>query len=687
MIYFVSKESSLFDLQDIKEMSVEESLNMISSWTYIQFDTETSGRDCHICKLLCMQFGSPDGIDQIVVDCSTIDPLLYKEVLESKYIVGQNLKFDLQFLYNYRIIPRKVYDTMIVEQLLYLGFPPAGKPGGISYSLTAIAKRYLDIDIDKTIRGEIIWRGLDYDVIKYAANDVKYLCPIMDLQIAECKRKNCLKGAQIECNFVPVIAYLEWCGIHLDQNKWKAKMLRDKQNLHKAEDELNKWAVNNPKLKEFTYVDNQGDLFTGFNLDTKCLINWSSSQQVIKVAKKLGFDVNTQDKQTGEDKESVMEKQLKSQKGIEDTFLKLYFDYQGYSKVVSSFGQGHLNAINPITDRIHTTYKQLGAASGRMSCGSQQSNIDLAKLNKVLPKDCKYPNIQQLPSDEETRACFTSPKGYLMSSCDYSALESRLGADIYNEKSMLDEFLHGSGDMHSLCAYMVYKNQIPRDTPIKEIKKLYPHLRKSAKNIEFSQQFGGSEYAIQGAMGCSLEEALDFKNAYAEGFPGIAKFKEEGSKFVRENGYILMCKYSGHKMYWWDHDQWVMRQKSFTPEFWEEYKLKHKGTNDEIAQMVSKHFRAASKYDRLALNSVTQGSGIIILKIAMTNFFNWIVDNNYFGLVELSALVHDESVITYREDIKEAPIMQKKFMEEAAAIICKKLPIPAEAEVSDHWVH
>ena len=103
--------------------------------------------------------------------------------------------------------------------------------------------------------------------------------------------------------------------------------------------------------------------------------------------------------------------------------------------------------------------------------------------------------------------------------------------------------------------------------------------------------------------------------------------------------------------------------------------------------MVSKHFRAASKYDRLALNSVTQGSGIIILKIAMTNFFNWIVDNNYFGLVELSALVHDESVITYREDIKEAPIMQKKFMEEAAAIICKKLPIPAEAEVSDHWVH
>ena len=67
-------------------------------------------------------------------------------------------------------------------------------------------------------------------------------------------------------------------------------------------------------------------------------------------------------------------------------------------------------------------------------------------------------------------------------------LESRLGADIYQEASMINEFLHGSGDMHSLCAYMVYTDIIPRDTPIKDIKKLYPHQRKEVKAIEFSQQ-------------------------------------------------------------------------------------------------------------------------------------------------------------------------------------------------------
>jgi DNA polymerase I-like protein with 3'-5' exonuclease and polymerase domains len=99
------------------------------------------------------------------------------------------------------------------------------------------------------------------------------------------------------------------------------------------------------------------------------------------------------------------------------------------------------------------------------------------------------------------------------------------------------------------------------------------------------------------------------------------------------------------------------------------------------------HFKAASKYDRLALNSPTQGSGIVILKIAMTNFFNWIVDNGYFGKVELSALVHDEACIIYPSGLTEAPKKLKQCMEDAASLVCTKLPIPAEPEVGDHWIH
>ena len=684
MIFLITKQQELFDRDDYKIISVEESLNMMKDWKVIQLDSETDGRDAHLCHLLCVQLGNDKADVRIVIDTSTVDIKKYKDVLESKLCIGHNLKFDLQFLYNYGIIPRKIYDTMIVEQLLHLGWPS----GQISYSLKEVSWRRLKINIDKTVRGEIIWRGLDSSVIKYAAGDVTYLEQIMHSQVEDLKKQDLMKAARIECDFVPAIAYLEWCGIHLDQNKWKAKMVKDKKALDIAKDKLNKFVANTPSLSQYTYVNRQGDLWSGFDLTPKCLINWSSSRQVVEVAKTLGFDVSTKDKKTGEDKESVLEKHLKPQKGINDEFLKLYFDYQEHSKVVSSFGQGHLNAINPKTNRIHTVYKQLGAASGRMSCGSQQSNSDLAKVNQVPAKECTYPNMQQLPADEETRGAFTAPPGYEWCSCDYSALESRLGADIYNEKSMLDEFLHGSGDMHSLCAYMVYKNEIPRDTPIKDIKKKYAHLRKAVKPIEFSQQFGGSEFAIQGAMGCTIEEARAFKDAYDSGFPGIAEFKKKGSEFVRKNGYILMCKYSGHKMYWWDHDEWLERQKSFTQDFWEEYRTKHKGTGDAIAQEVSMHFKAASKYDRMALNAPTQGSGIVILKIAITDFFNWLVDNNYFGKVELSALVHDEANIVYPKEMHDiVPNKLKEYMERAASLVCTKLPIPAEAAVNDYWEH
>ena len=512
MIYFVTNQKELFDNDIYKIISIEESLNIINTWKYIQFDTETSGRDAHIGKLLLAQFGSIDKLIQIVVDCTTIDIKLYKYQLENKYIIGQNLKFDIQWLYNYSIIPRKVYDTMIVEQLLYLGYPPKYKDpiNGISYNLQDIAKRRCNKYIDKTIRGQINKRGIDIDVIQYAAGDVVELYDIMISQLQECKIKNCILAAKLECDFVPVIAYMEWCGIHLDEEKWKNKMAIDRKNLENAISDLNNYVCNNPNLKEFTYINTQGDLFEGFNTTPTCTINWASSKQVIPLLKKLGFNTKIEDKESGEDKDSAMEKVLKKQKGINDEFLRLYLGkgkegdedyypgYNGSAKVVTSFGQNHLNAINPYTGRIHTQYWQLGADTGRMSCGSKDNNNDLAKL-KGLPinpsnkqkkegKACPYPNMQQLPSDEITRACFTAMKGNKWCSCDYSAIESRLGADIYQEESMINEFLYGGGDLHSLCAYMVYTDIIPRDTPIKDIKKLYPHQRKEVKAIEFSQQ-------------------------------------------------------------------------------------------------------------------------------------------------------------------------------------------------------
>lgn len=690
MIYFVTNQTTLFDNDYYTVINIEQSLSILETWNVIQFDIETTGLDCHLSEILCIQFGNKRADIQVVVDCTTINIQLYKHILENKPLIGQNLKFDIKFLYNYSIVPTKVYDTMIVEQLLYLGYEHY-----IEYNLQAIVQRYLNIYISKEIRSEIEWRGLDTETILYAANDVKYLEDIKDAQLLSCRNKNCLEGARLECDFVSVIAYLEWCGIKLDSTKWKAKMFVDSVTLQNAENNLNNLAIswNNPK---FYTINRQGDLFNGFDTEPKCTINWSSSQQVITIAKYLGFDTKILDKKTNEEKDSVMEKYLKKQKGINDEFLKLYFNYQEAAKRVSTYGQNYLNAINPKTGRIHTEFRQLGTTSGRMACGSKKPNKQLAKLNNVLLKNCIYPQLQNLPADKITRSCFVSEKDNYMVSADYSALESRLGADIYNEKAMLDEFLYGDGDMHNLCAKMVFKEEL-KDVEVKDIKKIRPDLRNKVKAVEFAKQFGGSEYSISDTLGCALKEAKLFSDFYDEGFPGVTAYKKQGSKFIRKHGYVPICHLTGHKMYWRTYDEWKERQKSFTPEFWDNYKpIKAKKLNKEflnykeqtIVDMVRDHFKEVSEWERLYLNGCTQGTGAIIIKKSCIEMFKWIVANHLFGLVLLCNIVHDENVLEYPKDCThDIPNILSQKMEEAAAIYCKRLPIPASSEVGTYWIH
>lgn len=756
MIYLVTKQQKLFDSNIYKLLSVEDSLNIISSWKVIQFDTETKGRDPHIGTLLTTQFGDKDRTTQIVVDCTTINPKLYKEVLEKGYLIGQNLKFDLQWLYNYKIIPLHVYDTMIAEQVLYLGYPPIGKPGGISYALNHIAERRLGVNIDKTVRGQIIWRGLDEEVIKYAANDVVYLCDIAKKQIEEARFNSMEKAIKLECDFVPAIAYLEWCGIKLDIDKWKKKMQRDKQVREEKLEALNKFVVqyykdhkgqdntivithqvdgvqdninfdsfkskacsNVYRNKEginvqdyiipfystsrtgkslpFVKVDYQGDLFSGFNTETQCIINWGSSDQTIYWFKILGFDTKTEDKKTGVEKDSVLEKLLAKQKGVNDEFLKIYFDFTAAEKLCTTYGQNYINAINPITGRIHTQFKQLGASSGRMSCGSKQKNEDLYKLKytelEKLPlnqRKCGYVQLQNLPADEITRSAFVSENGNLFTSADYSALESRLGADIYNEKSMVEEYLHGSGDIHSLTAKHCFPKEL-QDIDVKDIKELRPDLRKTAKPVEFSQQFGGSAKAIQNALGCTMEEAKEIAQNYKEGFTGIAEFKVKGFELAKQRGYVLICGQTGHRIYLQGWKEWKRMQEDES--FWEEYNAAHDTLlwntfkNTEVYRIASEARRESSKWARLALNSPTQGTGIIILKEAITNFFKYIVEHNLFGVVLLCDLIHDEACIEYPKTIPEIEKILVHCMEEASAKYCKKLPIPAEAATGLYWIH
>lgn len=687
MIYVVTNEQRLFESDLYKIITVEESLTLLSSFNVIQFDTETSSLDPHIGQVLCAQFGNKQQDIQIVVDCTTIDLSIYKPVLESKYLIGHNLAFDYKWLFNYGIIPRYTYDTMIVEQLIYLAYPT----GMFPKSLQAVAQRYLGIYIDKEVRGQIIWRGLDDSVIKYAAGDVVHLEDIMQEQLKTLKAKDMLKAAKIECDFTICNAYYMWCGVKLDIDKWQTKMKEDSHKRDSALEALNKYIVEWDVSRKYSKIDYQGDLFEGYSLEPKCIINWQSSAQLIPLFKELGFNVTGFDKKKKEEKESIEAKILKGQKGINDVFLKLYLAYSEAAKVCSTYGQQYINAVNPNTGRIHTEFRALGTDTGRLACGSQKINTDLAKLKKlptIKQKDsskiCAYPQLQNLPNDETTRACFIAEKGNDFISIDYNSEESRLLASLSEDKAMLEVFNLGQ-DMHSKVAYMIYPTLIPRDTPIQDINKKYHDLRQKAKGPEFCFAFLGNWATLVATYGMSVEEAKSIEENYKKGFYGATRFQEKCKKFIENNGYVVICEETGHKAYWWDWEDWHKRQIS--KEFWDTYRVL-KDSNQPIPEIYSEHFKARNKWDKNGVNSKTQGLGAVIFKVFNAKFFYWLVDKGLFNIVKFCVPVHDEICIECpKEHTKEVVAKLKEIMQTTGELFCHKLPMPAQEEIGEYWKH
>ena len=736
MIYLVTGNQQLFESEVYKIISVEESLTIMKDWKMIQFDTETTGLDAHIDTSLMWQFGNIEETIQIVVDTSTINIIAYKETLEKAFIIGTNLGFDCKFTFKENIILRNVYDLMIVEQLLYLGFPNfmIGASQDIidSYcqiidecpnwdslnskqktayiqnasptvadfianhsgaSLKAMCYRYLGEDMDKTVRGEITWRGIDDKTVLYGAGDVKPLYRIMVKQLKILQQRGLMKAAKIECEFVPVKAYYEWCGVHMNTSLWKEKMKKDEEKMNTALAKLNEFVVKFGD-KRFFKINRQGDLWEGFNTTPKCTINWNSTPQVIPFLTALGFNCKGIDKKTKEEKDSIDASVLKPQKDVNPEFYNTYLAYSEAHKVCTTYGQNYLNAINPKTNRVHTQFRSLGTDTGRLACGSQQQNTSLAKLKGLplkTPKDpklkCAYPQLQNLPADEITRACFCAEKGNTWISRDYKGQESVLMADFSQDKAMLDVFLKGE-DMHSTVAYMVFPNDIPRDTPIKDIKAKYKHLRQLAKNPEFCFAYGGNDTTLVSQYGMEPTFAKSVYDSYMKGFSGISRFQNKEKKFVVNNGYILISPITGHKSYWWDWEYWKKVQQSFTQEFWEEYRNYHKGTGDLVAKKVSTHFKAKTKYEKNACNSPLQGSGACIFKIFNKLYFDWVVDNGYFNKIKFCIPVHDEINIEVPNELVE--IADKKLsevMKDAAKPFLKTLELDSDAEISDHWVH
>ena len=729
MIYFVTGQRELFEFPDAKYkcISVEESLKILEPLRVVGLDTETTGTEIWQGKLLTLQLGNKE--NQVVIDYMTTDVKQYKDYLESdRLFIIHNAKFDLRWLYKEHIVVRNVYDTYLAEKILFLGFPP----GIVSLSLQACCDRYLGIFLDKTVRGQI-HAGMTEDVIVYAANDVVHLEDIMNLQLKTIIARGQKVALDIENEFVRVLAYIEYCGIKLDPVKWKAKMDKDAERLRVAEHKLNEWVVDyvmkkgDPSLiarnydthkkgKPVKLADNvyvvipQPSLFAEFDTGPQCIINWNSSKQVIRLFEELGFDLLVKDKKTGKMKKSVESKFIELQ-ASKSSIVPLYLEYSAAFKVVTSFGQNFLDAINPVTQRIHSTFNQM-MGTGRLSCGSggkgkggKTKDDDIAEEadeNKDTSTQAndKSVNVQQLPATEETRAAFVPEKGHLLVDCDYGDQEGHVFTELSNDREWIAFYNDpAQRDGHSFVAKMCFPKDLD-GVAEKDVKKVRKDLRDLAKKARFCFNYNGQAPTMATNCNIPVDFATEIYNNYFKRFNGIASYFTVQKRDMWNRGYILISKITGLRAYIYDYPilKGIERRKNGMEDFWDIYKAARDSGRviseipppvmqeiakkfaqgapiEEIAVRYSYKVKKAGKVeerfidinretvyvsvmkylwkrksasDNQSCNYPSQGTAAAMTKIAGIRYFNHLVNDNLIFKVLIPNDVHDKILVVYK---------------------------------------
>lgn len=660
MKYIVSEtyEGNIF-----KKISVEESLQLLQKEQLLGIDTETLGLDCHSDKLTLLQFGTRK--DQIIIDCISTNIKNYKEILENDSIIkiGANLKFDLQFLYKNDIWCQKVWDILIAEYVLYNGLNEKklkniylqylGNDSSEEarrqllrkanlgwYSLMALVFKYSNYRLNKSVRNDF-QDYLSDKFLNYSAEDVEFLIHIYEEQKRAAEKDGCLKAIDLENVFLEPLAYIEFCGLGINQTKWLDIYKENKIKCQESLEKLNNYIYDHNLTK---YQDLQLDLFSGSS-DRKVLINWNSQPQLVQLLNELG--VSTID---GDGNVSVDSKVLKSQADKCD-LIPLLLEYNDYEKLSSTYGKDFLKFVNPNTGRIHCDYTQLVSTS-RLSSSN--------------------PNLQNIPATADFRAAFEAKDGNLFVSCDFSGQESVLLVNYSKEQKLIEFYQKKLGDLHSYVAKLTFPKEIG-DTPIEDVKAKFKHLRQIAKSVEFAAAYGGTGYTIAKNIGVSAEEGERIYNQYMSAFSGLKDYFEKVGRYTKQHGYVLISPITGRKF-------WI--------EDYEKYKtLSIEIQNNYDKTTLQKYNKIDKKIQRLSQNYPIQGSASETTKASIIWFFKWIRMHNLFNKVLIVGAVHDEILVEYPEEYTMVPEILRKCMVKGAEPYCSIIPMEAVPEVGKYWIH
>jgi DNA polymerase I len=521
-------------------------------------------------------------------------PLL--ELLEDPDVpkIGQNLKYDLLVLRRAGVSLRGIeFDTMIASYLL--------DPGAREHGLDALAMKHLE---HKTIayeelcgkgRSQIPFSEVPIEkALDYAAEDAEVTLRLAERFRPELERLGLAALMHtLEMPLIGVLADMEWTGIRIDEPFFRELGDRLRHELRGIEQDIYREAGtefnigSNPQLREILFG-------------------------------RLGLPVLKRTK-TGPSTDVTVLEQLAAQG---HTIPSLLMRYRELDKLLGTYVDALPRMVNPETGRLHTSFNQTVAATGRLSSSD--------------------PNLQNIPirreMGAEIRRGFIPAEGHVFVSADYSQIELRILAH-YSEDEAFVEAFRADADIHRQTAALIFGVEPEGVTR---------EMRDRAKTVNFAVIYGIGPFSLAQRLGISNAEAKEFIDRYFERFPGVRRYLDEQIEFARTHGYVETL--TGRRRY--------------------------------IPEIASRNFNIRSFGERAATNAPIQGSSADLIKRAMIDIHADLRDGRARGRMLLQ--VHDELLFEVpREDAEKTREMLRARMEGAAEL---RVPLRVDSGVGDNWL-
>jgi len=581
----------------------KELIELLLQQASISFDTETTGTDANLADLVGLSFSIKPGEGYYIPvpeDRSIAQAIVdeFRVVLENEKIdkIGQNIKYDMLVLKWYDVqVKGKLFDTMLAHYLI---------DPDTRHNMDLLSENYLGytpISITTLIGAKGKSQGTMRDVpvenvVDYAAEDADVTLQLAQVFEPMLKERNATKLAEeIENPLVYVLADIEKEGVKIDIETLNAYSIELQEEITKAELSVYEKAglkFNLASPKQLGEV-----LFDHLKLDPK--------------AKKT----KTGQYQTGEDVLTLL--------AHKSDIVKDILDFRQLQKLKSTYVDALPLLVNPKTGRVHTSFNQAVAATGRLSSNN--------------------PNLQNIPirterGREVRKAFIARDENHVLLSADYSQIELRLIAEISKEENMLDAFSKGI-DIHTATAAKVY------GITIEEVDATQ---RRNAKAVNFGIIYGQSAFGLSQNLNIPRKEAAEMIEQYFAQYPGIKRYMSDTMNFARENGYV----------------ETIMGRRRY------------------LRDINSANQTVRGYAERNAINAPIQGSAADLIKIAMINIHKDMIDQNLGS--KMTMQVHDELVFDVLKT--EVEQMKAIITHRMKTAIATQVPIEIEIGEGNNWL-